>query len=99
MKKRSRINVLKRHIDIQRLTKNYYVEGMTTYKGIWQYHIEPIYHISYMQYMRILGIGGLKQELADEMARLGQTESAAPSNQLSLLDVIEQEQKEQGCDR
>ncbi|MBQ0016491.1 MAG: hypothetical protein KBT04_05865 [Bacteroidales bacterium] len=89
--KRSRINVLKRYIDIQRLTKQHYVEGLTTYSGLWRFRIEPIYHISYQQYMRILGIGGLEAELEREQQRLNiHSNYVDPElkNQLNLFDQL-----------
>lgn len=89
--RRSRINVLKRHLDIQRITRQNYVEGLTTYAGVWRNYIEPIYHITYSQYMRILGLGGLAGELEREQERVGACVEPASSNQLNLIDLIDHE--------
>ncbi len=86
----NRANVIKRYIDVQRITQEHYEEGITTYRGIWRKYIEPLFHYSYQQYINILGMGGLVAELEAEQARSRQ-KSAEPkprtASQMHLFDL------------
>lgn len=82
----NRANQVRRYIDIQRITQEHYVEGLTTYKGIWRHFIEPHYHITYQVYINILGMGGLQAEL-DAILEGRDTGRSIDPNQLSLLDM------------
>ena len=87
----NRINVIKRYMDVQRITQEHYEEGITTYRGIWRKYIEPLFHYSYQQYINILGMGGLAAELEAEQARIIKSPSQSPrqTKQMHLFDLPE----------
>lgn len=86
----NRVNVIKRYMDVQRITQEHYEEGVTTYRGIWRKYIEPRFHISYPRYINILGMGGLVAELESEQARSSQQAAEpkpAADRQMHLFDL------------
>lgn len=44
------------------LTEQHFEPGVSTYSGIWKKYINPIYPMSYPQYIRILGMPNLNAQ-------------------------------------
>lgn len=59
-------NVLLRKKAIIEEHKRHYIEGVTTYVGIWRTWIYPKFFISYNYYMDILGEPNLEHQLEAE---------------------------------
>ncbi|MBQ0112470.1 MAG: hypothetical protein KBT03_04995 [Bacteroidales bacterium] len=66
MKKRSKRNKLKYWQNVQRLALEHYEEGITTWSGIYEKYIYPVYPMSYGTFLRILGEGQLIERIKDE---------------------------------
>ena len=61
----NRVNKLKQYMLIVNITKKHYVEGVTTYRGIWACYINPVYPMTYQSYMRIINMPNLERQLRE----------------------------------
>lgn len=83
---RTKINTLRYYAKVVEITNSHYIEGLTTYAGIWRKYVNPIYPMSYETYMRIISYPRLNQELEELEA-----ERAASGRHPRVSDVIRPE--------
>lgn len=50
---------------VQELTQLYYEEGVTTYKGIFEKYIRPVYPMHYQTYIKIINTPVKREDLED----------------------------------
>lgn len=62
---RNKENMLQMKLDVVAEHRKHYIEGVTTYMGVWRRWIKPRFYISYSYYMSILGEGGLERQLKE----------------------------------
>lgn len=83
--KHSRVNHLKRYINIQKIVADHYVPGVSTYSGIWRMYINPIYPMTYKRFIEIINMSRLHEQLAEELAQKGEQANDVTDNQLELF--------------
>lgn len=66
-----KVNKLKYYLKVVEITNKHYVEGVSTYSGIFRKYIEPIYPMSYQQYIKIINMPNLKKQLEKELTKRG----------------------------
>ena len=81
---RSRLNYLKRCKNVINIVNEHYIEGCTTYAGIFRTHIEPLYPMHYNTFMKIVNMPNVDSQLRKEQKRVAEN-SAEDSNQQTLF--------------
>jgi hypothetical protein len=73
-RKYNQINVLRRYKLVIDIVQKHYVEGITSYKGIWREYVYPVYPMSYNTFMQIMNtpnVAGRLRELEELEAKKG----------------------------
>lgn len=63
--KTTRKNTLRMYKLVQELTQKHYEEGVTTYKGIFDKYIKPVYPMHYQTYIKIINTPVKREDLED----------------------------------
>ena len=61
----NRRNRIKSYMLVAEIVKAHYEEGVTTYRGIWRKYVNPVYPMSYSQFMKIVNMPNLQRELKE----------------------------------
>lgn len=61
----NRRNRIKSYMLVAEIVKGHYEEGVTTYRGIWRKYVNPVYPMSYSQFMKIVNMPNLQRELKE----------------------------------
>lgn len=66
----NKVNLYKKYLIIVGIVKRHYIEGVTTYKGIWRQYVYPTYPISYTKFIEIINTPHLEAKLRDEKEKV-----------------------------
>lgn len=85
----NRINTLKKYIKVMEIVQAHYVEGLTSYAGVFRLYVEPLYPMSYASFMQIVNTPNLRGQLEAEMLRCGRMpeKEEEDRSQMSIFDV------------
>lgn len=85
----NRINTLKRYIKVMEIVQEHYVEGLTSYAGVFRMYVEPKYPMSYASFMQIVNTPNLRGQLEAELRRCGRMpeDREGDRQQMSIFDV------------
>ena len=84
----NKVNKLRQFILVTEIVNKHYVEGVTSYAGIWRNFVNPIYPMSYHKFMGIVNMPGLEKQLADaeEEQRIRKEVKESLPGQLELFE-------------
>jgi len=82
----NRKNRIRTYLLVADIVKAHYEDGVTTYRGIWRKYVNPIYPMSYSQFMKIVSMPNLQKEL--KAATGGDPDNP---RQLKLFDIEKKE--------
>lgn len=67
----NKANLNKKIALVQELVQKHYIEGVTTYKGIWRTYVTPVYPMSYETFIKYintpLGITKPNEDTTDQL--------------------------------
>jgi hypothetical protein len=72
------INKYKRYLSIIEIVNEHYVDGITTYMGIYKKYVEPVYYISYKTFMDIVNTPNVKEALKKEIEKVENNKDESP---------------------
>lgn len=88
----NRINKLRTYQLVLNIVKQHYIEGVTTYKGIFEMYVLPIYPMSYQRFITIINTPNIEKTIASECERLGKEIPGKKQEDKRQLKLFENEQ-------
>jgi len=88
----NRVNKLRTYQLVLNIVKQHYIEGITTYKGIFEAHVRPIYPMSYQRFITIINTPNIEKTIASECERLGKEIPGRRIEDKHQLKLFENEQ-------
>jgi hypothetical protein len=83
----NRVNKLRLYRNVINVVKKHYIEGVTTYAGIYREYVNPVYPMSYGSFLKIINTPNIERQLNE--AILNKAEDETPPNQLKLFEEEE----------
>ena len=87
----NRINKLLMYKNIVAIVKEHYEEGYSTYKGIWEKYVNPVYPISYQRFITIINTPSIDRMIQCECDRLGRDNMHVKKEDKRQLKLFENE--------